>query len=138
MQVFELIVVPPMQVKPYIPSYDAPVCQSVGMQFSDGDVACPDCGKSCVRCPKWATPNVGTALGVEFSGDAMEALSDMRAQGLALRALRGWGDVVDTVIQVVQADPRSTYRKDKCANEVYAFYLDNLDVTVEVVFAHMR
>ena len=34
--------------------------------------------------------------------------------------------------QVVQADPRSTYRKDKCASEVYAFYLDNLDVSVQV------
>ena len=35
--------------------------------------------------------------------------------------------------QVVQADPRSTYRKDKCAGEEYAFYIDHLDVGVKVV-----
>ncbi len=44
------------------------------------------------------------------------------------RHLASWAHVREAIVQVLQADPRSVYRKESCGGEVYPFFVDELEV----------
>jgi len=39
----------------------------------------------------------------------------------------------EAIVQVLQADPRSVYRKESCVGQIYPFFVDALDVRVQFV-----
>jgi len=98
---------PILDVKPYIPAYDAPP---------------PDQ----VRCPAWSLPNAAALLDVRVSEEAQRDLGGIEQAGVPPRLSRDWSEALQGLSEVLAQDPRSTYRKQKCADEEYPIYFDRL------------
>jgi len=120
---------PILDVKPYIPCYDAPFANGPDGADDFGSVVTgPDGSWGNVRYPGWCVPSESTRLSVTVTEAAAAQLEEIIASGAKPRILKSWGDVKDAMRQVLQADPRSVYRKTSCVGEIYPFYLDCLDV----------
>jgi len=124
---------PIIDVKPYIPCYDAP--------YANGDDGSGDWGVEWaaklklegkdLRYPEWCVPAAQPLLEVRLTEDAEAQLSAIAREHKKPRVLASWDHVRDAIVQVLQADPRSVYRKESCAGQVYPFFVDAIEVQVE-------
>ena len=126
---------PILDIKPYIPYADSPSALS-GV---DGPV----------RAPEWVGRGAHPRLRVEMTSRAREQLRSVCSRS-GRRVGDGGGDVggeigaVDgalrfydgrpddaeaALLQLLRADPRSVYRKQKCAGQSYRVFLDGLEAT---------
>ena len=55
-------------------------------------------------------------------------MADAAREQALPRHLASWAQVREAIVQVLQADPRSVYRKESCGGEVYPFFVDELEV----------
>mmetsp|Transcript_27482 Transcript_27482/g.69956 ORF Transcript_27482/g.69956 Transcript_27482/m.69956 type:complete len:336 (-) Transcript_27482:997-2004(-) len=111
---------PVLDIKPYV-------------QYADKPPA------SCeVHAPDWvlagATPRLRVQMTPEARANIQEICAIGKASGgTAVAALRFFGDAPEAaeaaIVQVLQADPRSVYRKQKCAGQLYQVCVDGLDAT---------
>ena len=138
---------PVLDIKPYIPAYDNPDhfrCTQL-----------EDCNKSVVRVASW-THSV-PPLEVEFTSKAEHDLSLFQCQPSLpqrlgqklpvedvakdkshasdesslyfLEHFHSLQDARQAIVDVIQQDPRSVYRRDKCLEEEYKCSIDNLNIT---------
>jgi tRNA-Thr(GGU) m(6)t(6)A37 methyltransferase TsaA len=114
---------PVLDVKPYLPYADSPSSAEV------------------VRAPEWVLTGGSPKLNVDVTANAranMSELCDKHSESLhggaaeachrALRFYRGEPKKLEaTIMQVLQADPRSIYRKHKCAGQEYRVAVDGIE-----------
>jgi len=122
---------PILDVKPYIPCYDVPYANGPDGTHDGGADLSERLGAEGkeLRYPEWCVPPARAIICVEISPEAEQQLRRYEAEGVALRALPDWAAVRTALTQVLQADPRSVYRKESCAGQRYPFYLDCLDIS---------
>lgn len=99
---------PILDVKPFIPSYDVPDSETV-------------------RFPKWCIPEAHTLIQVSLSPASTKDLRDLELSGQRPRLALTWQDAIQGLSQILAADPRSVYRRQKCAGEVYPVCFDRLN-----------
>jgi len=136
---------PVLDIKPYIPHYDAPVTLRYDQQhvslFDNGshqilldplttDREAPDGEETTaydmplsplhtrVRVPLWVTEPLTQQLTVEFSS---------RARGF-LDALET-NDIETTIISILKEDPRSVYVRERYSNQFYTFLIGGYHVS---------
>mmetsp|Transcript_35666 Transcript_35666/g.83878 ORF Transcript_35666/g.83878 Transcript_35666/m.83878 type:complete len:391 (-) Transcript_35666:458-1630(-) len=105
---------PILDVKPYIPAYDYPQYQP-----------------ETIRCPAWALPSNSSSLSVSLSPHAQDQLLALQNSPQRPSLLSTWEEAVEGLQAVLAADPRSVYRKTKCAGHKYPLYYDRLNVWSE-------
>eukprot|EP00300_Choanocystis_sp_HF-7_P004947 c13799_g1_i1.p1 GENE.c13799_g1_i1~~c13799_g1_i1.p1 ORF type:complete len:265 (+),score=62.68 c13799_g1_i1:272-1066(+) len=99
---------PILDIKPFLPTHDVPLTTP--------------------SCPEWvlASPAV-PKLTVAISPAARQAIENAAALG-QLRLFENATVAIQAMTEVLREDPRSSYRREQCAEELYKFRLDNLDV----------
>ncbi len=110
---------PILDIKPYIPDYDAPKVRS-----SNCDVESET--EDEVRVPTWINQSESD-LKVCFTPRAEECLKSLDKNDLV--TLKNVDELREAIVDVLKADPRSNYRKDKCSDRLYFFQVDNVKVT---------
>ena len=114
---------PILDVKPYIPSYDAPkIFQGQGEQ-SRGDH---------VLVPEWIN-NAKDDLDVAFTPKAEVNLSRFAKdadEGFRLESFDTCEDLRLAACQILRADPRSRYRREKLDDRIYFFTVDTAHFSV--------
>lgn len=144
---------PIFDIKPYIPSYDAPViskellsstkptnCSDVQEQTVI-DETIPEKGQnqSCNNVshfPSWIVGADSAPLNVVFTARAEEDL-ESRKQHVPvtennkqpLDGLVSSENLRRSIIDILAADPRSAYRRKKCCDRLYYFSIDGCHVT---------
>lgn len=121
---------PIFDIKPYVAYADAPPPASVRVASWAADrgtgppgLDCPDTADSTWGCRASFTPEARASLRALCS-----APEDGRRAPQALRFFRGDPDRAEAAfVQTLAADPRSVYRKEKCAEEMYYLELDGID-----------
>ena len=114
---------PVLDVKPYIPTWDEPTRLQVDYEEHRPKVLLPD----------WAqTPSIYEhGLEVAVSAKAAQALEatlgDERLTGTLLPTSEAF---LSVLAQLLAAEPRSRYRRDRCSDRLYFVELDGLHVTV--------
>ena len=108
---------PVLDVKPYLPTFDSPTTKP---------------NQPTVQVPPWATPEA------IFQGDLRVCLTPRAAQQLdALfedgrpehALIKTQGPMRRLLAELLAGDPRSRYRRDKCADRLYFIELDGLHIT---------
>eukprot|EP00039_Didymoeca_costata_P003593 m.68601 g.68601 ORF g.68601 m.68601 type:complete len:371 (-) comp11982_c0_seq1:39-1151(-) len=104
---------PILDIKPYIPLYDNP--QNLGAE---------------VRIPEWlaVTQNPSLDMHVEFTQEAEENLCSLESELVMFTTAE---EAKACIIEILTCDPRSVYRKTKCAAELYPLCLDTLHIVSE-------
>ncbi|KAL1520371.1 hypothetical protein AB1Y20_021958 [Prymnesium parvum] len=112
---------PVLDVKPYLAYADAPPQQEI-------------------RCPEYANAHADSELRVHLTDRARSQLHEIctstsvetcNRRRVGPRPLRFFANKPEEAeaafVQLLQADPRSVYRKQKCATEVYRVCVDGID-----------
>ncbi len=113
---------PVLDVKPFIPTWDEPT------QLREDY----DAHRSCVKLPTWAkTPSIYEhELKVGLTLRAAKHLKDIFGGGRPESALlKSQGHFMEVLGQLLAAEPRSRYRRDRCSDRLYFIELDGLHVT---------
>lgn len=100
---------PILDIKPFIPSYDTP---------TDADT---------VRYPLWSAPEAHELLQVHLSAAASADMRLLEESSERPRLAGSWEQAVQGLSQVLAADPRSVYRRNKCADDLYPVHYDRLN-----------
>jgi len=95
---------PVLDIKPYIPDYDS---------VTDAKV------------PSWMTGVRPSIPSVTFTEEAEKQLKDMLQH---CKFYESYEEIKGTIVDILKNDPRSTYRKKKCHDEIYAFKVDGVNV----------
>eukprot|EP00096_Caligus_rogercresseyi_P016826 TRINITY_DN9836_c0_g1_i1.p1 TRINITY_DN9836_c0_g1~~TRINITY_DN9836_c0_g1_i1.p1 ORF type:complete len:252 (-),score=52.50 TRINITY_DN9836_c0_g1_i1:50-805(-) len=112
---------PVLDIKPYVPSYDNPQNKESNEEEHREE--------SSVSLPPWISKS--SSLKCSFTHKALSELKALGKEGL-----------VSSVYSILEADPRSCYRKEKCSDKLYYFshfgvhftaWFDEDDNTVEVL-----
>ena len=101
---------PILDIKPYIPNYDAPA-------QTDKDSV------EEIKVPDWIRTE--KSLKVQFTERALSNLSNLPLQN----EFHSHQDVRQAIVEVLEEDPRSNYRKEKCSDKLYFFSVDYVKVT---------
>jgi tRNA-Thr(GGU) m(6)t(6)A37 methyltransferase TsaA len=126
---------PVLDIKPYVAYADAPPPASlrVASWAADGGTGTPgpegpDTADSAWGCQASFTPEARASLRAICAAPA-DGLQAPSADGArALRFFRGDPERAEAAfLQTLAADPRSSYRKNKCADEMYHLELDGID-----------
>jgi len=95
---------PVIDIKPYIPQYDA----------------IPE-----ATTPPWITAASSPLTSVVFSEKSLQLLEEFLPK---LKHFKNLDELRKTIEDLLLSDIRSVYRKQKCADELFGFHLDNLNV----------
>ncbi|EDV21173.1 uncharacterized protein TRIADDRAFT_60485 [Trichoplax adhaerens] len=109
---------PILDIKPYIPDYDNPP--------ADQDI----------QLASWLTLPPVKPLTVQFTSQAEDDLqqffpseNNTSHSKYQLQLLKDSDEARSVIHDVVASDPRSTYRRNKCTDEVYHFTVDKLNIS---------
>jgi len=80
-----------------------------------------------VRYRLWSSPEAHELLQVHLSDTASAALRLLKESGERPRLASTLEKVVQGLSQVLAADPRSVYRRQKCADDLYQVHYDRLN-----------
>ncbi|XP_040580952.1 tRNA (adenine(37)-N6)-methyltransferase [Lepeophtheirus salmonis] len=94
---------PVLDVKPYVPSYDSPSTLEGSKQET-------------IKFPDWIKKT--SSLTCSFTSKALSDLKKIDKE-----------DLVNPITSILEADPRSCYRKDKCSDKLYFFSHDGVHLT---------
>jgi tRNA-Thr(GGU) m(6)t(6)A37 methyltransferase TsaA len=100
---------PILDIKPFIPSYDTPPPHEE------------------VRYPLWSSPGAHELLQVHLSDTASADLRLLKESKERPRLASTWEQAVQGLSQVLAADPRSVYRRQKCPDDLYPVHYDRLN-----------
>jgi len=119
---------PVLDIKPYIPQYDAPSEQQHDTKENDekAEEAKTDIEKTDVRTPKWVG-DPEENLSVIFSSRAEEDLKKLDIS--KLKWLKSKSELRSAVFDILSSDPRSVYRKTKCSDRMYFTSLDCVHIS---------
>ena len=79
------------------------------------------------RVASWVNNSAG--LEVRFTSTALEQLDELCSRTLDGAMIQDREHVMNAVIHILEADPRSVYRKRKCLDRMYYFSVDRYHVT---------
>lgn len=79
---------------------------------------------------EWITTPPVARLAVRFTPTAQEEASRFQTNRDDKYKLYYVSDVVTAITNILQADPRSVYRRTKCSDRLYYFVVDTVHVTV--------
>ncbi|XP_070542683.1 tRNA (adenine(37)-N6)-methyltransferase-like [Ptychodera flava] len=89
-----------------------------------------------IRVPSWICEPPRNTLNVRFTPHAAEQLSKFQGKDdvtedteFTLTMLSNQHDLKTAIIDILKADPRSTYRNKHCQDSLYFFTVDNVHVT---------
>jgi len=118
---------PVLDIKPYIPQYDAPSVQQHDIKEDDekAEEAETDI-ETDVRTPKWVG-DPEENLSVIFSSRAEEDLKKLDIS--KLKWLKSKSELRSAVFDILSSDPRSVYRKTKCSDRMYFTSLDCVHIS---------
>ena len=102
---------PILDIKPYIPHYDMPKETEVGQSPEP------------VLVPAWIESE---GLRVDFTPRALNDLGKVNPNAEHLSSVE---ELKKAITDVLQEDPRSNYRRDKCDDRLYFFNVDCVKVT---------
>jgi len=119
---------PVLDIKPYIPQYDAPItdAQQDIKEHEDKVEETESNVKTNVRTPKWVG-DPEENLSVIFSSRAEEDLQ--RLDVSKLKWLKSKSELRSAVFDILSSDPRSVYRKTKCSDRMYFTSLDCVHIS---------
>lgn len=112
---------PIVDIKPYIPHYDSPVVTTSTTSSAE---------KEEIRIPEWITST--PKLTVTFTQQAMENVHKFSKDfnsDFKLDLLDDWQQLRDAIVDVLCADPRSNYRREKCTDRLYYVQVDTAHIT---------
>ena len=115
---------PILDIKPYIPDYDRP-------RKVNNEAMGEEEEEETVKVPEWITTK-SSSLQVLFTPRAMADLAKFSKDSaeFPLAHLETWQDLKSSVTEILSADPRSVYRKDKCGDKLYYVTVDLAHFTV--------
>ena len=127
---------PILDIKPYIPNYDCPVIEDpevsgdkyLSVQDDQKDLESPNQDKCTVQADKIKVPDWianDKYLSVQFTDRAMKELHNLNCKN----EFKNPKDIIEAIKEVLEEDPRSNYRKDKCTDKLYFFNVDYVKVT---------
>ena len=136
---------PILDIKPYIPSYDAPqadhkpiIDTSAQDQYVQDSISndkylsvqenteiksANDQEPMEIKVPDWISND--KYLTVQFTDRALKQLNNLPLEN----EFKDHQDIIKAITEVLQEDPRSNYRKDKCSDKLYYFSVDYIKVT---------
>ena len=106
---------PILDVKPYIGQYDSPASEDASNSSSSHTAA-----------PWVASPPI-SSLSVTFTPEAEKEIAELSSS--EHMSFLGSGDLRKAIVSILSADPRSAYRRKKCADRLYFFNVDCAHVT---------
>lgn len=129
---------PILDIKPYIPEYDAP-----NQMARDGKTTPPPDGvTTTARCASWisgesSSPSSFGGLRVDFTPSALGDLARFHGRDecheaecpLCLHHLADGAQARQALTALLSADPRSLHRKNNCSDRLYYCVVDVLHVT---------
>eukprot|EP00092_Neocalanus_flemingeri_P010159 GFUD01010949.1.p1 GENE.GFUD01010949.1~~GFUD01010949.1.p1 ORF type:complete len:271 (-),score=112.35 GFUD01010949.1:444-1256(-) len=123
---------PVLDIKPYIPQYDAPHNRTVSEKDVELSTKADEAGAEEVieqtetKVPKWVG-DPEENLSVIFSSRAEKDLEKIDIS--KFKWLKSRTEMRSAVRDVLSSDPRSVYRKTKCSDRMYFTSLDTVHVT---------
>lgn len=125
---------PILDIKPYIPDYDRPITKHELSHETNDDANAPtpderdivvfpnSTGCENVLVPDWVSCN--NQLSVKFHERVLKQLGSYFPTDENMKA-----KLMNEVIKILSADPRSVYRKTKCQDRMYYCTVNNLHLT---------
>ena len=122
---------PILDIKPYIPDYDCPNQVKEASGDDENELANEKDDKDTVKVPDWIT-NRSSSLTVLFTERALKDLKKFSRNSFEfpLEHLNSWTELKSSVSEILGADPRSVYRRDKCGDKLYYLSVDLAHFTV--------
>jgi len=122
---------PVLDIKPYIPQYDAPTDQHKQHAIEesneeDVDDSLKGAIKTKVRTPKWVG-DPEENLSVIFSSRAEKDIE--RLDISKMKWLKSKAELRSAICDILSSDPRSVYRKTKCSDRMYFTSLDSVHIS---------
>lgn len=115
---------PILDVKPYIQSYDNPNEKIDSVEIKNEENSNPSKPEKSISEPDWVKSSNFPDLKVNLTETAWEQL-----QGLRLSMYEDKQQFLNTIIELLRADPRSVYRKEKSSDRLFFTNVDNVHVT---------
>ncbi len=130
---------PIVDIKPYIKQYDFPdlsVHQNSSQNIETEETKhSVNNDKEPVVPNGWVDGSVVSDVTVEFSPKSLEQLrrfhksDETNLCSHCLKHFSGFDDSKDAITNLLKADPRSVYRRNKCVDRLYYFTIDSLHIT---------
>ena len=112
---------PILDIKPYIPNYDVPKVISENNSVSETT----NVTENDIQVPEWID-NKAENLKVNFTPRALKDLQNIPMETSTLGDQEALKEAIEDVLR---ADPRSNYRRDKCSDRLYYFGVDKVNIT---------
>uniref|UniRef100_F6U8L4 TsaA-like domain-containing protein n=2 Tax=Ciona intestinalis TaxID=7719 RepID=F6U8L4_CIOIN len=127
---------PVLDIKPYIPSYDTPkVVNPTEPSLNEetfSDISTVDSTNIDldIQTAQWITEPPVAEIKVQFTNRALTDISHFKSNsGDWILKFINSDNLKQAIIDVLKADPRSSYRRQKCSDRLYYFTLDNAHIT---------
>jgi hypothetical protein len=85
--------------------------------------------KMSIASADWIQSPPIQTLKVMFTNRAEEQLKNITSQHHQIRKILGAEATRQTIVSILAADPRSTYRRQQCGDRLYYFCVDSLHIT---------
>lgn len=85
-----------------------------------------------IRTADWLNNPPANTLQVQFTEEAQQQLSTLKCAGDVITNGSNWQedtDIQQAIVHILQEDPRSVYRRNKCSSDPYKMTIDNVNVT---------
>ena len=136
---------PIVDIKPYIPQYDSPkILTSESEQSEDPIEQSEDkadqqmehsISERTVLPDRWVEGSVVSNVSVEFTAKSLEQLKRFHKLNetdrcdYCLKHFTSFDESKNAITNLLSADPRSVYRRNKCVDRLYYFTIDSIHIT---------
>lgn len=141
---------PILDIKPYIEKYDYPLPVSIASKADcdtetehqiAGDKLVQSTSSSSSSVPSnWVNGSVVSDIAVDFTPRSLKQLSAFHPKSFhqsspdtscdyCFRMFESDQEGRDAIVSLLQADPRSVYRRNKCVDRLYFFTIDAIHIT---------
>lgn len=126
---------PVLDIKPYIKNYDIPNDLEAKNDESNDTISNDEC------LPKWVLGSEVPESGVEFTHRSLKDLAKFHSIQTheeelknekclyCFNYLNNTDEAKQAIMNLLQADPRSVYRRQKCLDRLYYFIIDSMHIT---------
>ena len=84
-----------------------------------------------IRTADWLNNPPANTLQVQFTEEAQQQLSTLKCAGDVISNGSNWqvDSIQQAIVRILQEDPRSVYRRNKCKSDPYKMTIDDVNVT---------
>ncbi|CAG2100295.1 unnamed protein product, partial [Medioppia subpectinata] len=134
---------PIIDIKPYIKQYDFPESaadcdqntKNTDLTNDSPQPETEDTAEETRGGNDWIDGSVVSEVSVEFTTKSLQQLKNFHKRDdenvckYCLKHLEGFEDSKNAIKNLLRADPRSVYRRNKCVDRLYYFTIDSLHIT---------